>query len=185
MVEIVDVVPKDWGWTGVIPGFGLLSQDEEFQEPYLHLWDLCNGKTATFKPGIVIPFEPFCGVMGVAPAEPGELSTIPPRRNGGNLDIRQLVKGTTVYFPVLAPGALFSCGDVHAAQGDGEVCGSGIECEATVTLRFDLMKGPPDAGAGVPDVRTDDRQAGTRPAGWALPRTVPICSLQRSRRSAT
>jgi acetamidase/formamidase len=141
VVEIVNVVPKSWGWTGVIPGFGLLAQDDAFQEPYLHLWDLSNGKTAQFKPGIVIPFEPFCGVMGVAPGDDGELSTIPPRRNGGNLDIRQLVKGATVLFPVLAPGALFSTGDVHAAQGDGEVCGSGIECEATVTLRFNLMKG--------------------------------------------
>jgi len=88
VVEVVDIVPKEWGWTGVIPGFGLLAQDEVFQEPYLHIWDLSNGKTATVKPGIELPFEPFCGVMGVAPAEPGELSTIPPRHNGGNLDIR-------------------------------------------------------------------------------------------------
>jgi acetamidase/formamidase len=141
LVEVVDVVPKGWGWTGVIPGFGLLADDEPFKQPYLHHWDLSNGKTATFKPGIEIPFEPFCGVMGVAPAEPGELSTVPPRRNGGNLDIRQLGIGSTVFMPVLHPGALFSVGDVHAAQGDGEVCGSGIECQATVTLRFDLMKG--------------------------------------------
>ncbi|MCC6792481.1 MAG: acetamidase/formamidase family protein [Thermomicrobiales bacterium] len=141
VVDIVDIVPKSWAWSAVIPGFNLLAQDEAFQEPYLFIWDLSNGKSAEFKPGIVIPFEPFCGVMGVAPAEEGELTTIPPRRNGGNLDIRQLVKGTTLYLPVLAPGALFSCGDVHAAQGDGEVCGTGLECEATVTLRFNLLKG--------------------------------------------
>lgn len=141
VVEIVDIVPKNWAWTAVIPGFGLLADDEAFQTPYLHLWDLTTGSKTTFKPGIQIPFEPFCGVMGVAPAEPGELVTIPPRRNGGNLDIKQITKGTTAYFPVLAPGALFSCGDVHAAQGDGEVCGSGIECEATVAIRFDLLKG--------------------------------------------
>jgi acetamidase/formamidase len=140
-VEIVDVVPKAWAWTGVIPGFGLLSEDEVFQTPHLHIWDLTNGKSAEFKPGIVIPFEPFCGVMGVALGEDGEFSTIPPRRNGGNLDIRQMVKGTTALFPVLTSGALFSVGDVHAAQGDGEVCGSGLECQATVTLRFNLMKG--------------------------------------------
>jgi acetamidase/formamidase len=140
IVEIVDVVPKSWGWTAIFRGNGLLARDEIFQEPYLHIWDLSNGKTAEFKPGIVVPFEPFCGIMGVAPAEEGELSTTPPRRNGGNLDIRQLVNGTTLYMPILAPGALFSVGDVHAAQGDGEVCGTGIECEATVTLRFNLLK---------------------------------------------
>jgi acetamidase/formamidase len=141
VVEVIDIVPKSWAWTGVIPGFGLLAEDEAFQTPYLHLWDLTKGSKTTFKPGIEIPFEPFCGVMGVAPDEPGALVTVPPRRNGGNIDIKQITKGTTAYFPVLAPGALFSCGDVHAAQGDGEVCGSGIECEATVTLKFDLLKG--------------------------------------------
>ena len=164
VVEIVDVVPKAWAWTGVIPGFGLLAEDEAFQTPYLHHWDLTNGNSAEFKPGIVIPFEPFCGVMGLAPEEDGELSTIPPRRNGGNLDTRQLIKGATAYFPVLAPGALFSCGDVHAAQGDGEVCGSGLECEATVTLRFDLMKGHqmPELAFRMPGAMT----ASWNTAGW-------------------
>lgn len=141
VVEIIDIVPKTWAWSGVIPGFGLLADDEAFQTPYLHLWDLTTGSKTSFKPGIEIPFEPFCGVMGVAPGEPGELITTPPRRNGGNLDIKQMTKGTTAYFPVLAPGALFSVGDVHVAQGDGEVCGTGIECEATVTIKFDLLKG--------------------------------------------
>jgi acetamidase/formamidase len=164
VVEIVEIAPKTWGWTGVIPGFGLLAQDEAFQEPYLLIWDLSNGKSAEFKPGIVIPFEPFCGVMGVAPTEEGELSTIPPRRNGGNLDICQLTKGSTVYMPVLAPGALFSVGDVHAAQGDGEVCGSGIECEATVTLRFNLMKGHemPELAFRMPGAMTGSWNT----AGW-------------------
>lgn len=141
VVEIIDIVPKAWAWSGVIPGFGLLAEDEAFQTPYLHLWDLTTGPKTTFKPGIQIPFEPFCGAMGVAPAEPGALITTPPRRNGGNLDIKQMTKGTTAYFPVLSPGALFSVGDVHVAQGDGEVCGTGIECEATVTIKFDLLKG--------------------------------------------
>lgn len=159
VVEILDVRPKGWGWTGVIPGFGLLADDPRFQDPYLKIWDLTGGDRAEFRPGVVIPFEPFCGVMGVAPAEPGELSTVPPRRNGGNLDIRQLVKGTTVFFPVLHPGALFSCGDVHAAQGDGEVCGTGIECESTVTLRFDLHK-----GREIPELRF--RMTGPMTGSW-------------------
>jgi acetamidase/formamidase len=164
VVEIVDIVPKSWAWSAVIPGFNLLAQDEVFLEPYLYIWDLSNGKSAEFKPGIVIPFEPFCGVMGVAPAEEGELTTIPPRRNGGNLDIRQLVKGATLFMPVLAPGALFSCGDVHAAQGDGEVCGTGLECEATVTLRFGLLKGHemPELAYRMPGAMTGSWNT----AGW-------------------
>ncbi len=141
VVEVIDIVPKTWGWSGIIPGFGLLADDAAFQTPYLHLWDLTQGNKTALKPGVEIPFEPFCGVMGVAPAESGSLITTPPRRNGGNIDIKQITKGTTAYFPVLAEGALFSCGDVHAAQGDGEVCGTGIECEATVTISFDLLKG--------------------------------------------
>jgi acetamidase/formamidase len=84
---------------------------------------------------------PFCGVMGVAPAEPGSHRTVPPRRAGGNLDVRQLTAGAVLALPVLVPGALFSVGDAHAAQGDGEVAGTGIETDATVTLRFDLRKG--------------------------------------------
>lgn len=137
-VEIVSLKHKGWGWNAVIPGFGLLGDD--FQKPYLHHYRL--GKThCEFRADIQIPYEPFCGVMGVAPREPGRLNTIPPRENGGNIDIRHLTAGTKVLFPVLAPGALFSCGDCHSAQGDGEVNGSGIETSMTVTLRFRLLKG--------------------------------------------
>jgi acetamidase/formamidase len=78
--------------------------------------------------------------MGVAPQEAGRLSTIPPRANGGNLDIRHLTPGTRAFFPVWVPGALFSCGDCHAAQGDGEVNGTGIETPMSVTLRFNVIK---------------------------------------------
>jgi acetamidase/formamidase len=137
-VEVLDIQPKEWGWTGIIPGFGLLADD--FAEPYLNVWEL-HGDHAYFKPGIRIPLEPFCGVMGVAPAEPGSLDTIPPRLNGGNIDIKQLVKGSKLFLPVLHPTALFSLGDVHAAQGDGEVCGTAIEAPMVVTVRFGLHKG--------------------------------------------
>jgi acetamidase/formamidase len=78
--------------------------------------------------------------MGVAPAESGRLDTWPPRANGGNVDIRHLTAGAIVRLPVLVEGALFSCGDCHAAQGDGEVNGTGIEAPMTVTLGFDLVK---------------------------------------------
>ncbi len=79
--------------------------------------------------------------MGIALAEPGMHRTGPPRHTGGNMDIRQLTVGTTLYLPVQVPGALFSVGDVHGAQGDGEVSGTGIEMNATVTLRFTVEKG--------------------------------------------
>ncbi len=136
-VEILDIRPLDWGWTAIIPGFSLLAS--EFPDPYLKVWELQSDHTY-FKAGIRIPLEPFCGVMGVAPAEPGSLDTIPPRLNAGNIDIKQLVKGAKVFFPVLYPGALFSLGDTHAAQGDGEVCGTAIEGPMIVTVRFGLHK---------------------------------------------
>jgi len=137
-VEVISLEHKGWGWGAVIPDFGLLAED--FKEPYLHLFCL-EGNWCWFNEHIRIPYEPFCGTMGVAPAEPGRFGTLPPRRNGGNLDIRHLTPGARVFLPVLVPGALFSCGDCHAAQGDGEVNGTAIEMPATVTLRFHLHKG--------------------------------------------
>ena len=138
-VEILDLKHKGWGWNGIIAGFGLLADD--FLEPYLHHWQL-DDDSCHFGSGfdIRLPFEPFCGVMGVAPAQPGILDTISPRDNGGNIDIRGLVPGATLWMPVLTPGALFSTADCHAAQGDGEVSGTGIETPMTVRLRFDLVK---------------------------------------------
>lgn len=139
LVEVVDVLPAEWGWTTCGPGVGLLG--DMFDEWTLHVWDLRSGTTAIFAPGIGVPMAPFCGVMGVALAESGRHNTPPPRRAGGNMDVRQLIAGATLALPVLVPGALFSVGDVHAAQGDGEVAGTAIEMDATVTLRFDLVKG--------------------------------------------
>jgi acetamidase/formamidase len=138
VVDILDLKHKGWGWSAIIPEFGLLA--DEFTESHIHHFKL-EGDICIFKPGIHIPFEPFCGVMGVAPAESGRLDTLPPRKNAGNIDIRHLTAGTRVYLPVLHSGALFSCGDCHAAQGDGEINGTGIESPMSVTLRFDLRKG--------------------------------------------
>jgi acetamidase/formamidase len=144
-VEVVNLEHKGWGWNAVIPGFGLLPND--FSSPYLHHYRL-EGETCYFNDAIRIPFEPFCGVMGVAPAEAGRLNTIPPRANGGNIDIRHLTPGARVFFPVWTAGALFSCGDCHSAQGDGEVNGTGIETPMRVTLRFHVIK-----GANLPELR--------------------------------
>jgi acetamidase/formamidase len=134
-VEVMSLEHKGWGWNGVIPGFGLLA--DEFESPYIHHYEL-DGDECVFSDRIRIPFQPFCGIMGVAPAEAGRFETAPPRRNGGNVDIRHLTPGARVFLPVLVEGALFSCGDCHAAQGDGEVNGTGIETPMDVTLRFHL-----------------------------------------------
>jgi acetamidase/formamidase len=134
IVEILDVAPAAWGWTAHGPRGGLLRED--FPEPYLRLWDLSDGEFARGLPGVRIPLAPFCGVMGVALAEPGAHSTVPPRRVGGNMDVRQLTAGSTLYLPIEVPGALFSVGDAHAAQGDGEVCITAIEMDSVTRLRF-------------------------------------------------
>lgn len=140
VVKIEAITPGSWGWTACGPeGNGLLQH--EVAEPALYLWDLRNPEHAPFAPGISVPLAPFCGVMGVVPGAPGPLSTIPPRTAGGNLHIRALTAGTTLYLPVQVEGGLFSVSDVHAAQGDGEVSGTAIETSGSVRLTFDLRKG--------------------------------------------
>lgn len=137
-VELLDVEHEGWGYTLVLPGeagLGLLS--DEFAEPELYVWDL-EDDVGRFADGIEVPLDPFPGIMGVAPAEDGTHDTSPPRSVGGNLDVKQLTAGSTLSLPVAVDGALFSIGDCHAAQGDGEVCGTGIEAPMTVTCRFDL-----------------------------------------------
>ncbi len=133
--------PSGWGWTAVIPGFGLLA--DQFPEPALHIWKYyAQGLApALYGPGGKVPLKPFCGTIGVAPGEAGLHSIVPPRRVGGNMDIRDLSAGTELYLPIEVAGALFSVGDTHAAQGDGEVCGTAIESPMTVALTFDLVKG--------------------------------------------
>lgn len=138
-IEVLDLHTRGWAWTGVIPGFGLLSDD--FADPYLHIWDLSNGKTARFHDVAEIPLRPFCGTMGVSPATQEPQLIMPPGHFGGNVDCRDLVAGTRLYLPVQVPGALFSIGDPHAAQGDGEVCVSAMECPMIGAFRFHLHKG--------------------------------------------
>lgn len=145
IVEVISVVPAAWGWTACGPGEDSFLGGE-VDDWALHLWDLRDGQNAVFLPGIQVPISPFCGVMGVAPSEQGRHRTAPPRRVGGNLDVPQLCAGAALTLPVEVPGALFSAGDAHAAQGDGEVAGTGIEIDATVTLRFELVKGAAPPG---------------------------------------
>lgn len=153
VVEVLRVSCAEWGWSGIIPGFGLL---EEFKAPYLYIWDLGEGRYARFVKGIRVPLAPFCGVMGVAPKEEGYFEVMPPGLHGGNMDIRHLTRGSTLYLPVLVEGALFSLGDVHAAQGDGEVCVTAIECPGEAEVRLDVLKG---AGIRAPSFRARFRQA--------------------------
>jgi acetamidase/formamidase len=140
-VEILDVQPGGpMGWTQIRPGRGLLPE-ADFPDPFLQLWDLSDGRAARMARGIAVPIEAFPGVMGVTLDEPGAHSTMPPRRNGGNMDVKQLTAGSTLYLPVLMEGALFSVGDAHAAQGDGEVCVTAVEMPARITLCFGLEPG--------------------------------------------
>jgi len=137
-VEILELTPGPWGWTAFIPELGLLPDD--FPDPFLKVYDLRNRATATVAPGVEVPLDPFLGTMGVPTGEPGQHSPFPPHRGGGNVDCRHLVVGATLWLPVWCEGALFSCGDAHGAQGDGEVCVSAIECAMEATLRFGLHK---------------------------------------------
>jgi acetamidase/formamidase len=142
-VTLLEFAPSGWGWTANIPGFGLLA--DEFKEPALHLWQY-DAKTlapALFGRWGKVPLKPFTGTIGVAPAEPGMHSVVPPRRVGGNMDVRDIALGTELYLPVEVTGALFSVGDTHAAQGDGEVCGTAIESPMRVALKFELLKREP------------------------------------------
>lgn len=150
-VTIGQFEPCGWGWTANIPGFGLLA--DQFTEPALHIWryDAATLQPALYGPGGRVPLKPFAGTIGLAPAEAGTHSIVPPRRVGGNMDIRDLAAGTELYLPVEVAGGLFSVGDTHAVQGDGEVCGTAIESQMQVTLTFDLVK---DAGLAAPRFTT-------------------------------
>lgn len=139
-VTLLEIEVGEWGWSAVVPGFGFLA--EEFDRPSLKLYTIEPGaETVEFAPGIEVPLRPFPGVMGVAPATDSMLSTIPPRANGGNMDNRHIVEGVTVYFPVFVEGALFSIGDTHAAQGDGEVSGTAIEAPMRIVYRIRVLEG--------------------------------------------
>jgi acetamidase/formamidase len=122
VVGIEEVRPGSWGVTTTQP-------------PHLVVWDLAHG-CARSGGGLTVDLAPFLGVLGMPPPEPGVHSTRPPRRSGGNIDCKELVAGSTLFLPIPVDGALFSAGDGHGRQGDGEVCGTAIECptEAVLTL---------------------------------------------------
>jgi acetamidase/formamidase len=137
-IEILELVPGAWGWAAILPGLGLLPED--FPDAILKTIDIRNGRYAQLCDNVRIPLSPFLGTMGTHPGEPDGELPFPPHRGGGNMDNRHLTQGATLYLPVWCPGALFSCGDPHAVQGDGEVCVTALECPMRVTLRFTLHK---------------------------------------------
>jgi len=136
-IDVLEVKHKGWGWSSVVNGLGFLK--ERFSQPFLFHWKLEDDVSRSLAPAMV-QLRPFCGVMGVAPAADGEFRTRPPGVFGGNMDVRELGTGATLYLPVFNRGALFSVGDAHAAQGDGEVCINGIECPVDAAMRFHLHK---------------------------------------------
>jgi acetamidase/formamidase len=155
IVEILSLDVDDWGWTANIPGFGLLA--DRFREPVLRTSRIENGTVALFT-GMTLPSVPMIGTIGVAPAAAGAFSVVPPTRNGGNMDIRHVGAGATLYLPVAVEGALLSLGDGHAAQGDGEVCGTAIETASHATIRVSLER---ERHLAAPMLLTDPRSQRT------------------------
>jgi len=157
-VTIDEVRPGAWGYTAiggwphpVNDRFGLIDNGT-----YM-LWTLdVDAMTGHNQYGRTIALRPFMGVVGMPPAEHGIHSTIPPRASGGNIDCKELVAGSTLYLPIAVPGGLFSVGDGHAAQGDGEACVTAIECPIErLDITFQLY----------PELRLTTPRANT-PAGW-------------------
>jgi acetamidase/formamidase len=136
-VEILEFAPRGWGWTALIPGFGLLA--DEFPDPWLRISQVdAESGRVRFGERITLPYRPFPGTIGVAPRDPGPHAILPPSDWGGNLDIKHLRAGTTLYLPVGVEGALFSVGDTHAAMGDAEVCGTAVETAMDITVRLSV-----------------------------------------------
>jgi acetamidase/formamidase len=147
-VEIIEVTLSTWGWSAILPNFGLLS--DLFPGPYVRFWDIADGLVA-ITDTVRLPVRPMLGVIGVAPAEPGQHASTVPTNAGGNIDVKYVGPGSRVLLPVFNDGALLSLGDAHALQGDGELSGTAVECEAETVIRVDLV---PSAGLTAPVIET-------------------------------
>jgi len=141
-VKIIDIELPEWGGSSIIPGFGALEGWLNQMEPRTKISYIKDGKI-TYKTdhGKVIEFDadPFIGTIGVSPAYEA-IQTLAPGPHGGNMDCPDIRPGNTLYLPVTQKGALFGLGDVHAAQGDGEICGTAVEIHAAVTVEFKVIK---------------------------------------------
>jgi acetamidase/formamidase len=149
-VEILDIALGSWGWSAILPDLGLLA--DRYPGPYLKIWDVEAGYVEIGN-GIRFDLKPMLGVIGVAPKSAGQHSSTVPTTAGGNIDVKYARKGSRILLPVFAEGALLSLGDAHALQGDGELSGTAIECEADVLIKVDLVR---DAGLDAPVLDTPD-----------------------------
>ena len=141
-IRILDLTfPAGFGVNSVWPGGGGIPDAVTTRETFVYRYD-ANHKMATLMEGVSLPLKPFMGVMALSPpADMGRQSSIPPNFFGGNLDIKHLTKGATLYLPVSVAGGLFTTGDGHGAQGNGEVSGVAIETALTLTAKFIVHKG--------------------------------------------
>jgi acetamidase/formamidase len=162
-VDILEIVPDDWAFTVQAPGLGLLT--DLFPEPFIHIWRYEDNQ-GIFVDGIRIPLEPFPGVVCTGQADITEdPATFVPQRVGGNMDMKHVRVGSSLYLPIELDDAQLSIGDPHCAQGDGEVCGSAIEggfrIVVRVTVRKDLKIDAPEV-----DVRTPLERPSAAAAGY-------------------
>jgi acetamidase/formamidase len=142
-VDVVKLVPRSYAVTYNMPGnFKVGSLPEDFPEGQLKFLAIdVKKKTAKFNDSITLPMRPFLGIMAVAPAQDGHVSTAPPNAFGGNMDLKELVPGSTLYLPVFKQGGLFAIGDAHAGMGDGEVSITAMETAMDqVVLKFTVRK---------------------------------------------
>jgi acetamidase/formamidase len=141
-IEILSIdCRQNWGYTRIRPLAGTLPEDFPVRKTWHTAIDRQRG-VGTLPWGAEIELAPFFGVMGVAPPPAyGAVTSIVPREFGGNIDLKELVAGTTLFLPVFAPGGLFSAGDGHGVQGDGEVCVTALETALAGTLRLSVRKG--------------------------------------------
>lgn len=133
VVRLIEVDPGSWGWSAVIPGFGLLA--DQFPAPALAHHVVRDG-FVHLGFGPTIPRQPMVGTIGVALPIAGRHPLVPPSTFGGNMDIRHVGEGATVHLPCGVPGGLLSLGDTHAAMGDGEVGGTGVETSGRAIIEI-------------------------------------------------
>lgn len=182
-IRILGFELEGWGWTAIIPEAGLLG--DEFEEHFVQIWEFDNGHARSL-PGVAVPLHPFCGIVGVQRETTGAFRTHPPGPWGGNLDVRHLTAGASLFLPVFTEGAGLCLGDGHSAQGDGEVSGTGIEAPMTVEIEVavhDSMScSGPQIVAGETSQRSQLASAGDR--AFVASAEDPTTAARRATRRA-